>query len=378
MKEILADLERNKKDGIQFLEQMVNMESPSYDKVLVDQLVAFVARRFEEIGGRVSITPVEGFGDNLRVGFSGTGKQPIMLLGHTDTVFPTGEIRKRPFKIEGNIASGPGVFDMKAGIAMMWMAIRTVTQIRGQLRNPVTVLLTSDEEIGGANSQELIETEARRSQAVLVLEPSLPGGALKTERKGVGRFTIKTIGKATHAGINPEDGINSIEEIAHQILKLQGMTDLDRGTTVTVGVVRGGTRPNVVPAESEIEVDTRITSIHEAERITAAVRALSPVLSGSKIEVHGQISRPPMEHTADTARLFMLARELAAEMGHHLQEGSTGGASDGNFTASFGVPTLDGLGTIGLGAHQVDEHIEINQLPWRTALVAGLIERIRM
>ena len=376
MKEILADLESNKKDGIELLQQMVDMESPSDDKALVDRFVAFLARRFEEIGGEVSVTPVEGFGDHLRVGFRGPGDRPIILLGHTDTVFPAGEVQKRPFKIEGNIASGPGVFDMKAGIAMMWMAIRTVTRIRGRLRNPVTVLLTSDEEIGGASSQELIEAEARRSRAVLVLEPSLPGGALKTARKGVGRFTIKTIGKATHAGINPEDGINSIEEIAHQILKLQGMTDPDRGTTVTVGVVRGGTRTNVVPAESAIEIDTRITSMDEAERITSAVRALSPVLPGSRIEVRGQIKRPPMERTTDTTRLFELAREIAGEVGRDLQEGSTGGASDGNFTAALGIPTLDGLGTIGLGAHQVDEHIEVDQLPWRTALVAGLIERI--
>ena len=378
MKEILADLESNKQDGIEFLQQMVDMESPSYDKALVDRLVAFLARRFEEIGGEVSMTGVEGFGDHLRVGFPAAGHRPILLLGHADTVFPAGEVQRRPFKIEGNIASGPGVFDMKAGIAMMWMAIRTVTRIRGRLQNPVTVLLTSDEEIGGASSQELIEAEARRSQAVLVLEPSLPGGALKTARKGVGRFTIKTVGKATHSGINPEDGINSIEEIAHQILKLQGMTDPDRGTTVTVGVVRGGTRPNVVPAESAIEIDTRITSMEEAERITSAVRALSPVLPGSRIEVRGQINRPPMERTTDTERLFELAREIAGDLGRELQEGSTGGASDGNFTAALGIPTLDGLGTIGLGAHQVDEHIEVDQLPWRTALVAGLIERIEM
>ncbi len=378
MKQILTDLENSKKDGIELLQQMVDMESPSYDKPLVDRLVAFLARRFEEIAGEVFVNPVEGFGDHLRVRFPGAGDRPIMLLGHTDTVFPAGEVQKRPFKIEGNIASGPGVFDMKAGIAMMWMAIRTVARIRGQLRNPVTVLLTSDEEIGGRSSQELIEAEARRSQAVLVLEPSLPGGVLKTARKGVGRFTVKAIGKATHSGINPEEGINSIEEIAHQILKLQRMTDPDRGTTLTVGVVRGGTRPNVVPAESAIEIDTRITSTDEAERVTQAVRALSPVLPGSRIEVRGRISRPPMERTSDTARLFELAQEIAGEVGHDLQEGSTGGASDGNFTAALGVPTLDGLGTVGLGPHQVDEHIEVDQLPWRTALIAGLIERIDM
>ena len=236
MKKVLATLEELLPEGIEFLEQMVDMESPTFDKPLVDKLGKYVAGRFESVGGQVSFTPVQGFGNHLRVGFAGQGDRPILLLGHIDTVFPAGEVARRPFRIEGDIARGPGVFDMKAGIAMMWMAIRTVIATREHLSNPVTVLLTSDEEVGGASSQKLIEEEAKKAQAVLVLEPSLPGGILKTARKGVGRFTLKAIGKAAHSGINPADGINSIEEISHQVLKLQSMTDTERGTTVTVGV----------------------------------------------------------------------------------------------------------------------------------------------
>jgi glutamate carboxypeptidase len=376
MKEILADLETRLPDGIALLHQMVDMDSPSYDKPLVDRLVRFLAGRFEQIGGRVTITPVAGFGDHLVIHFPGSSDRTIMLLGHTDTVFAAGEATRRPFKIEGDVATGPGVFDMKAGIAMMWMALSTLLDTRGGLTNPVTVLLTSDEEIGGATSQKLIEAEARKARAVLVLEPSLPGGSLKTARKGVGRFTVKAIGKAAHSGINPGAGVNSIEEIAHQILRLHSMNDTDRGTSVTVGVIKGGTRSNVVPAETGIEVDTRTSTPEEVERITTAIRGLSPVLDGSRLEVRGGINRPPMERTRKTARMFEIAREIAASLGQSLEEGSTGGASDGNFTAALGIPTLDGLGPIGLGPHQPDEHILLSSLAWRTTLVAGLTERL--
>ena len=378
MKQVLATLEELLPEGIEFLQQMVDMESPTFDKPLVDKLAEFVAGRFESIGGQVSFTPAQGFGNHLRVSFPGGGDRPILLLGHTDTVFPVGEVAKRPFTIEGDIARGPGVFDMKSGIAMMWMAIHSVIKVRGQLSNPVTVLLTSDEEVGGRSSQKLIEEEALKAQAVLVLEPSLPGGTLKTARKGVGRFTLKTVGKAAHSGINPADGINSIEEMAHQVLKLQSMSNPESGTTVTVGVIQGGTRSNVVPAESAIEIDARITSMEEAERVATAIRSLSPVLAGSALQVRGAINRPPMVRTAHTEKLFDLARQVAEKLGHDLEEGRTGGASDGNFTAALGIPTLDGLGPVGLGPHQVDEHIQVSSLVWRTALVAGLIEGIDM
>jgi glutamate carboxypeptidase len=358
-------------EPLQLLEQMVMMESPSFDKALVDSFGRFVAAHFTAIGGRAEFIPVEKFGNHLVIRFGDHQQPPVMLLGHIDTVFPEGETLRRPFRIEGNRAMGPGVFDMKGGILLMWIVLQALGQTHS-----VTVLLNSDEEIGSHSSRTLIEKEARPAKAVLVLEPSLPGGVLKTARKGVGHFTVKVTGRAAHAGIDPAKGINAIEEIAHQILKLQKLSDPSRGTTVTVGVVQGGTRSNVVAAEAAIEVDARVRSMEEAARITDAVRALKPVLTGSRLEVRGGINRPPMERTADTVKLFDIARSVAARMGLDLQEGSTGGASDGNFTSALGVPTLDGLGPIGDGAHSVDEFIEITTLQQRADLLKGLLERL--
>lgn len=357
-------------DALSFLERMVSMESPSLDKQRTDKLVEYVGSRFQEIGGIVEIIPAEKFGNHLCVRFAGSSDGGVLLLGHTDTVWPAGEIRKRPFKIESGRATGPGVFDMKAGILLMWMALRDLKE------TPVTVLLTSDEEAGSPSSRSLIETIASRCRAVLVLEPSLPGGALKTSRKGTGKFTVKAIGRPAHAGIEPEKGVNAIEEISRQIVKLQAMTDSARGITVTVGVVQGGTQSNVVPAEAAAEIDVRITSVEEAAQVTQAIRALSADLPGARLEIHGAINRPPMERNSETARLFETARRIAAELGMELKEGSTGGASDGNFTAALGIPTLDGLGAIGGGAHALDEWVDAATLPQRAALIAGLVASV--
>jgi len=357
-------------DPLAFLERMVSMESPSFDKQLTDRFVEFVASQFQEIGGFIEIIPAEKFGNHLCVRFGGSPDGGVLLLGHTDTVWPAGEIRKRPFKIEDGRATGPGVFDMKAGILLMWMGLRTLKN------TPVTVLLTSDEEAGSPSSRPLIESVAGRCRAVLVFEPSLPGGALKTSRKGTGRFTVKAIGRAAHTGIDPDKGVNAIEEISRQIVKLQAMTDVTRGTTVTVSLVQGGTRLNVVPAEAAAEVDVRIPSIEEAARITQAIRGLLPELPNSRLEIHGGINRPPMERNNETARLFDTARHVAAQLGMELTEGATGGGSDGNFTAALGIPTLDGLGAVGGGAHAVEEWVDVAALPRRAALIAGLIQAV--
>jgi glutamate carboxypeptidase len=368
MQELLRECRQQLPEALALLEKIVTLESPSLDKELTDQLVQFIAACFADIGGDVEFIPAEKFGTHLLVKFQPSSRDRILLLGHTDTVWPAGEIVKRPFKIENGRATGPGVFDMKAGIVLMWMALRALKE------RPVTVLLTSDEEAGSTSSRDRIEAEAGKSQAVLVLEPSLPGGALKTARKGVGRFTVKAIGRAAHAGIDPEKGINAIDEIARQILRLQKMTDPARGTTVTVGVVQGGTRLNVIPAEAAAEVDVRVASLEEAERITTMIRALTPELAGARLDIHGGITRPPMERTADTDRLFKAAQDVAAQLGVDLKEGSSGGGSDGNLTAALGIPTLDGLGAVGGGAHAVDEWVDVESLPQRAALIAGLIE----
>ena len=361
--------------ALELLEQMVNMESPSLDKLLVDGCARFIGSQFKAIGGQVDYIPAVRFGDHLRVRFESPSSESVLILGHIDTVFPSGEALKRPFRIDNGRATGPGVFDMKAGIVLAWWALSDLLE-KGALRRSVTVLLTSDEEIGSHSSRELIEAEAGRARAVFVLEPSLPGGVLKTARKGVGRFTVKAIGRAAHAGVDPEKGINAIEEIARQVIQLHRMTNLQAGTTVNVGVIQGGSRSNVVPAEAAVDVDVRISSLEEAERVTRDIRALKPHLSQATLEVRGGINRPPMERSTETARLFEFARSIAAEIGIDLQEGSTGGASDGNFTAALGVPTLDGLGAIGDFAHGPDEFVEIQSLPQRAALIAGLVQRV--
>ena len=368
MKDLVTQFRQQLPEAVALLAQMVSMESPSYDKNLTDKFVEFVAGKFRETGGQVDVIPATKVGNHVRAKFSGGAKEGVLLLGHNDTVWPAGEIEKRPFKIENGRAMGPGVFDMKAGIVLIWMVMRALKAI------PVTILLTSDEEIGSTSARALIESEASQCRSVFVLEPSLPGGALKTARKGVGRFTVKAIGRAAHAGVDPEKGVNAIEEISRQVLKLQRMTDSARGTTVTVGIVQGGTRSNVVPAEAAAEIDVRIASVDEGERVAKMIKALSPELPGARLEIRGAINRPPMERNTETARLFEAARLIAKEMGIDLKEGSTGGASDGNFTSALGIPTLDGLGAVGGGAHAVDEWVDMESLPQRAALIAGLIQ----
>jgi glutamate carboxypeptidase len=295
----------------------------------------------------------------------------VLLLGHLDTVFPEGETQKRPFRVDGNRASGPGVFDMKAGILLMWMALGNL----GATEN-VTVLLTSDEEVGSATSRAAIEDEARRSDAVLVLEPSLPGGAVKTARKGCGEYELRVRGVAAHAGIDPSKGASAIHELARQIVLVQKLQDLDWGISVNVGTISGGTRTNVVAEEARAVVDVRAPTQADAARVDAAFRALKAVDDRTAVSVTGGLDRPPLERTAQVARLYKQASEVARELGHALGEGSTGGGSDGNFTAALGVATLDGLGAVGDGAHALHEHVVIESLTDRAALVAGLIARI--
>lgn len=376
MKHLLSHLHHHLPHDLGLLEQMVNMDSPSLDKALIDRFVHFVGKQFEDIGGAVDYIPAEKSGDHLRVFFPGGTMRPILLLGHTDTVFSAGEAARRPFAVRDGRAAGPGVFDMKAGILLMLSALRALLAVDGGLRRPVVVLLTSDEEVGSPSSRTIIESEGKRAEAVLVLEPSLPGGVLKTARKGVGTFTIQALGRAAHAGVDPLKGINAIEEIAHQVLALRRLAEATPEATVTAGVIRGGTRTNVVPAEAMVEVDVRVATLEQAEQITQGIRSLRPHLPGSRLEIRGGVNRPPMERTSATERLFTLAQSIAREMALPLQEGSTGGASDGNFTAAMGIPTLDGLGAVGDGAHSLDEFVEIESLPSRAALVAGLIQRV--
>jgi glutamate carboxypeptidase len=353
------------------LERLVAAESPSFDKRRCDVCADLVASLFQErTGAAARRHPRPDRGDQLEVRTAGAG-QPVMLLCHHDTVWEAGTIERLPFRVEGDLVRGPGSYDMKAGIVEAAFALELARPKR-----PVVVLSTSDEEIGSASSRQLIEDTAREAVAVLVLEPAASGGALKTARKGIADFRLEVTGRAAHAGVEPEKGVSAIEELAHQVLSLKALADPARGTTINVGVVSGGTRPNVVAAQAQAQIDVRFASAAEAERVVAAIRDLRPRLAGARLSVSGGVDRPPMERSPGVITLAQRARRLAAEMDFDLAETSTGGGSDGNFTAALGVPTLDGLGPDGGGAHADSEHLLIGSWLRRTELLARILEAL--
>jgi glutamate carboxypeptidase len=354
------------------LERLVNAESPSLDKSRCDACADEVARLFFALTGSEAIRhrrPDRGDHLEIRLG-QGTGA-PIVILCHHDTVWDVGTLHRLPFRVDGERVTGPGSYDMKAGIVETAFALAA-----GRPRRPVVVLSTSDEEIGSASSRELIEKTARPAAAVLVLEPAQSGGALKTARKGIADFTLEVEGRAAHAGVEPEKGVSAIEELAHQVLALKALAEPAQGTTINVGVVSGGTRPNVVAAQARAEIDVRFSRAAEAERVVSAIRGLQPRLAGARLRISGGVDRPPMERSDGIIRLAKLAQGLARELGFELAETSTGGGSDGNFTAALGTPTLDGLGPDGGGAHADSEHLLIGSWLQRTQLLSRLIDAI--
>jgi glutamate carboxypeptidase len=375
MKSLLSQCERDVSWLIETAEALVRLESPSGDAVAINRCAAELERRLKELGGTVQCMPGGPAGDHLRAEF-GSGPRRVLLLGHIDTVWPAGTIIDRPFRAEGGRLYGPGVFDMKAGLALAMLAVKALNESPGGAPGRIALLVTADEETGSTSSRPIIEADAKASDAVLVLEPALPGGALKTSRKGCGEFVLRVSGLAAHAGIEPERGASAISELARQIPRIEALHDIAAGTTVNVGVVRGGSRPNVVAADAEAVIDVRVASAAEGDRVAEALRALAPVDPRTRLAVAGGVGRPPMERTPGVAALVGIAQEVAAELGRTLGEGSTGGGSDGNLTAALGVPTLDGLGAVGGGAHADDEHVTVSDLGWRAALLAGLLRRI--
>jgi glutamate carboxypeptidase len=359
---------------IDTIESLVRIESPTDDKTAVDRCGVELVSRLTALGGGVTTIMAATAGNHLRAEF-GEGPTQVLLLGHFDTVWPIGQLQTMPLRRDGDRLHGPGVFDMKAGISLAMLATEALFAHAARDRHRVVMLWTADEETGSDTSRALVETEARRSRAVLVLEPSLPGGALKTSRKGCGDYEIVVHGVPAHAGVDPGKGVSAIRELARQILSIETLQDLDCGVSVNVGVVSGGSRPNVVAPSASARVDVRAPTIAEAERIDRALKSLTPHLPGARLEVHGGFSRPPMER-ASAAQLFDLARDVAATLGQALEEGSTGGGSDGNFCAALGVPTLDGLGALGDGAHALHEHVLVSSLVPRAALIAGILGRI--
>lgn len=356
------------------LTALAEHESPSRDKQRLDALAATIAARWTGLGGIVDLVPNPYGGIHVVARFGGSdGGRPSLILGHFDTVWPVGTIGRMPVRREDGRLHGPGVYDMKASLVLVTAVLEAVAAGARRLTRPVVALFTSDEEIGSPSSRALIERLAAESEHVLVLEPPLADGSLKTARKGVGRFTIAVEGKAAHAGVSPEKGANAIVELAHQIVRIQSLNDPAAGTTLNVGLVEGGTTPNVVPARASAEIDVRAATRAGAEEVERALSALATVVPGTRLTVTGGFNRPPMERTEAVAALFERARRIGDGLGLALTEGSTGGGSDGNFTSALGVPTLDGLGVEGGGAHADDEHIMIDSFPIRAALLAELI-----
>jgi glutamate carboxypeptidase len=372
----LRDFCRANRDWVlETTESLAAIESPTTDKAAVDRCGAALAARLQAIGGRITRLPRQDRGDHLLAEF-GCGTSQVLLLGHFDTVWPVGQLDRMPLSRAGGRLHGPGVFDMKAGIAIAMLATRALLQADSAISHRIVMLWTTDEEMGSESSRAAIEDEARRSRAVLVLEPSLPGGAVKTWRKGCGQYELVVRGIAAHAGIDPAKGASAIHELAHQICRLYRLPKQWSGLSLNVGTVSGGTRANVVAEEARAVIDVRAATQNEANMFDGVIRRQTPRDPRTRIEVSGGFDRPPLERSGLVERLYKQARDVAGELGHDLGEGGTGGGSDGNFTAALGVPTLDGLGAIGDGAHALHEHVEIDALADRAALLAGLLTRI--
>ncbi len=361
---------------IALIEDMVNSESPSDSPEHVNRFLDVLIDRTSDIATAKRIRPV-GYGDHLRLEFQlpGDEKQGQVLgVGHSDTVWPAGTLERMPFRRGDGRLWGPGVLDMKAGLAFFIYAARTLRDLDVPVGRKVVLWIVSDEEVGSESSRALTEAEAKSSDFVMVVEPGTGlSGKIKTARKGVGVYTIFIEGKASHAGVDFSNGASAIIEAARQIQTIAGFTDLARGITVNPGLVAGGTRTNVIAADARIEVDVRVETLSDADVLDGKFQALRPVDKQCAVRVEGGLNRPPMERTPAIAQLFEKAKRIGAELGRELEESSTGGGSDGNFTAALGVPTLDGLGAVGEGAHAVNESILVDRIADRTALLAKLM-----
>lgn len=363
---------------LELLQALVELESPSNDKAAVDSCIDFTTEVAAALGARIRRHRCRTVGDILEARFdppagSPRSRKPILLLGHLDTVWPMGTLAHMPFRIDKGRVWGPGVFDMKAGVAMALAAI-DLLQAESLLLRPVILLLVSDEETGSHASRAITEKIASRCECVYVLEPAQGlEGAYKTARKGIANYRVQVTGVAAHSGVNFEQGHSAIAELARQVARIEGYTNLKRGITVNVGTIQGGTRSNVVAAEAWAEVDVRFPRVADFPGLDRRLRSLRVQDKGCVVQVEGGLNRPPMERTRATVALYRRAAARAAMLGFNLQEASTGGGSDGNFTSALGVPTLDGMGAVGEGAHALHESIVLKELAPRTALLAAMI-----
>lgn len=376
--DLLAYFNTRTESMVSLLERLVRYESPSRDKTLVDTLSLYLHDILIELGADVTLILRENVGD-IRLAKWNTDKtgQPILLLAHLDTVWPAGTLEtSMPLRRDESKLSGPGVLDMKAGVVIALEAIRGLRELNQLPHCPLWLLLTTDEETSSIHSRELIVELAKQCRLVLVMEPAADNGGLKTSRKGISEYTVKAQGVASHAGLAPEAGVNAVVELAHQTLKIHSLNNLRQGTSVSVTQVSGGITSNIIPPEASCCVDVRFFYKEEAERVDEAIKALTPVLPGSSLEITGGIGRLPMERTEQVVNLFQQVRQIAERLGFSLDEAAVGGVSDGNLTAGAGIPTLDGLGAQGAGAHAVHEHILIRSLPRKAALLAAILREI--
>lgn len=374
--ELLRVLKPQLPDMLRVLRRFVTSESPSLEKAAADRCCSIVAKEWRKSGAHVERIPQKHRGDHLRITFAPNKSRPVgqlFVLGHYDTVYSTGTLNDMPFRISGGKAYGPGIFDMKAGIVQALFALQALRQAKLHARKQIVFLWTSDEEIGSESSRKLIETEARRSDAVFVLEPSFgPRGLVKTARKGVGTAELVVQGRASHAGLAPEEGINAVHELAAQLTRIEKWNDTRRGISINADIVEGGTRTNVIAEYARAVLDLRALRVSDMRSVERRLHALRPAHKGAKLKITGGFDRPPLERK-NSAALFARAKSLARQMNLSLGECTAGGGSDGNFTGALGIPTLDGFGAVGDGAHSDHEHVVVNTMPVRAALLAALL-----
>jgi glutamate carboxypeptidase len=365
-------IENKKSEMLDLIQTLVNIDSGSSFKAGVDRVGHILSDALEKEGFSIEIIKQAEYGNHIVAKKAGKGKGRILLVGHMDTVFPEGTAKERPFTVRGNRAYGPGVNDMKSGLASLLYAIKALYSECSSEIGAITVVLNGDEEVGSPTSRPIIEEEAKKVDAVFIVEPGQPTGAIVTRRKGVGIFKLQITGRSAHAGNNPADGISAIEELAHKIIELHKLSDLDSGVTVNVGIIGGGSRRNVVADQAFADIDLRIKTKEQGEEMLKRLHEIAdkPNLPGVKISLTGGINRPPMMKTQGTELLYTLVKEAGKMIGLDLNEAFPGGASDGNFTAALGIPTIDAMGPVGGFSHSDKEYLEIEKVTERCKLLA--------
>ncbi|HEX6062625.1 MAG TPA: M20 family metallopeptidase [Longimicrobiales bacterium] len=370
------DSEAATKRIIARMQRYVEMESPSRDEVRVRALANVIAGDLRALGAGVELVDAPEYGAHVVAQIGGVGPGQIVILSHMDTVHPVGTLATQPFRVLNDRVEGPGTYDMKAGITIAIESLLLMQRRGTKASRPITFIITCDEEVGSHSGLPVIREHAAGAHAVLVTEPCVAGGGVKTSRKGVLTFQMNVYGRAAHAGTHPQNGLSAILELARQIERIVALADHSQGTTLNVGVISGGTASNVVAAHAFAEIDVRVTSAAETARIDKALLSLTPLLDGAKVEVKSTERRPPLERNEMVLDLYGRVKAIAADIGIDLGEGASGGGSDGSFTASLGIPTLDGLGPDGGGAHAIDEHVLIADLPLRLALFTRILEAL--